>query len=285
MRDFLYGAGAWLLLAARGASAIELDVNSEASVQNAARAIASNIMTRYQNSSNVVGLFPDPYYYWESGLAWDSMINYASLTGDSQWNDLIIEAIFYQRGPDNAFMPPNQTMSLGNDDQSTWALAAMTAAEKDFPIPQGAPISSWAELAVNVFEAQAARWDNDTCNGGLRWQIFSFNNGYNYKNSFTNGNFLQLAARLGRYTGNQTYLDWAESVFYWSIGVGLIDKRAQVFDGTDTSQNCSQINRIQWTASIGTYLSGSAYAVNDVSTEWKSTSSYLALDTSDTNNQ
>ncbi|ODQ76852.1 hypothetical protein LIPSTDRAFT_102095 [Lipomyces starkeyi NRRL Y-11557] len=32
----------------------------------------------------------------------------------------------------------------------------------------------------------AGRWDTSTCNGGLRWQIFESNSGYDYKNTISN---------------------------------------------------------------------------------------------------
>ncbi|KAK5120625.1 hypothetical protein LTR85_005983 [Meristemomyces frigidus] len=262
----LYFAGA--VLAASSASAISLNVNSTDSVTNAAQTIASSIIATYSNSSKVPGLFSAPYYWWESGLVWDTMINYWSLTGDSTYNQLVGEALLFQKGPDNDFMPPNQTKSEGNDDQSFWALAAMTAAERGLPIPQnvtGTP-TSWAQLAQNVFDAQAARWDESTCRGGLRWQIFPFNNGYNYKNSLTNGNFVQLAARLGLYTGNATYIEWAQNVTQWSIDAGLIARTGAVWDGFDTITNCSAPNHIQWTANAGTYLNGAVHASNATTT-------------------
>lgn len=48
----------------------------------------------------------------------------------------------------------------GNDDQSSWGLAAMTAAERSFPAISA--IGSYLTLAQNVFDTQAARWDEKT---------------------------------------------------------------------------------------------------------------------------
>src|SRR5437773_12544718 len=74
----------------------------------------------------------------------------------------------------------------GNDDQAFWAFAVMSAAENKYPDPPaGGP--QWLALAQAVFNLQVSRWDVTNCNGGLRWQIFPFNNGYNYKNSISNG--------------------------------------------------------------------------------------------------
>jgi mannan endo-1,6-alpha-mannosidase len=120
-------------------------------------------------------------------------------------------------------------------------------------------------VAQNVFEDQAARWDDSTCGGGLRWQIFTFNNGYNYKNTFANGQFLALSARLARYTGNKTYSDWAEKAYTWSTTVGLVSTQGSVYDGADVTTNCSAPNHIQWSSTAGAYLYGSAVMYNIVS--------------------
>ena len=249
--------------------AIDLDLNNEDSIRDAAKTITDSIIIRYHKGSGIPGLFGQPYYFWESGLAWDSLINYQYLTGDTSYNDLIFEALMSQVGPERDFMPPNQTKSEGNDDQAYWALAAMTAAEWGFPEPRIRDNSSnvtWVQLAQNVFNEQAARWDNGTCNGGLRWQIFAFNNGYTYKNSMSNGAFFQLANRLRLYTGNETYTDWASSALNWALGVGLIANisdtlnAGSVYDGTSAVDgNCTQINHIEWTATIAQYLAGTAY--------------------------
>jgi mannan endo-1,6-alpha-mannosidase len=251
------------LLFASSVIAIDLDVNDADSIRDAAKTIASSVIDRYHNSSDIPGLFGNEYYFWEGGLAWDSLINYWYQTGDDSHNDIVGEALRFQLGENNDYLPANQTKSEGNDDQTFWALAAMTAAEYSFPSDD--LNTTWADIAINIFNSQAARWDDETCNGGLRWQIFSFNNGYNYKNSISNGNFYQLASRLTRFTGNSTYENWSSRVLEWSQASGLISKDFAVYDGTDSSTNCSDLNHIQWTAYAGTYLAGAAYAYNAVS--------------------
>lgn len=75
-------------------------------------------------------------------------------------------------------------------------MSAMAAAEYNFPNPPaGSP--SWLSLAQAVFNREVARWDNATCGGGVRWQIFITSAGYDYKNSVTNGALFNIAARLG----------------------------------------------------------------------------------------
>ena len=114
---------------------------------------------------------------------WGTLIDYWYLTGDTTYNDLTMQAIQWQTGPDDAFQPPNVTLSLGNDDQGFWGMTAMLAAEEKFPDPP-ADKPQWLALAQGVFNTQASpERHDDTCGGGLRWQIPPTNPGYSYKNS------------------------------------------------------------------------------------------------------
>lgn len=169
----------------------------------------------------------------------------------------------HQVGDNGDFMPANQTRTEGNDDQSFWAFTALMAAEMNFPNPEDDK-PSWLSLAQAVFNEQAARWDEDTCNGGLKWQIYSFNSGYQYKNSISNGCFFDLGARLARYTGNTTYAEWAERTWDWAIKVGVIGERYEVYDGTSETNNCSDVNHVQWSYNNGVFLHGAAHMWNYV---------------------
>ena len=60
------------------------------------------------------------------------------------------------------------------------------------------------------------------------------NAGYDYKNSISNGGFFQIAARLARFTGNASYVEWAEKIWDWTEGIGLMSNTYDIFDGTDT---------------------------------------------------
>jgi mannan endo-1,6-alpha-mannosidase len=200
------------------------------------------------------------------------MVNYWYYTGDTTYNKITSEAILHQTGDEWDFMPVNQTKTLGNDDQGFWGLTAMAAAEVNFPeFPKPAP--GWLALAQGVFNTQADRWDYANCGGGLRWQIFPFNNGYSYKNTISNGCFFNLGARLALYTGNQTYANWATKTWEWVENEGLIDPEYQVFDGTNIGDNCTSKDHNQWTYNAGIYLLGAATMYNMVSrilwiTEW-----------------
>ena len=191
------------------------------------------------------------------------MINYWYYTGDTSYNEVIMQAMLHQAGPDEVFEPLNQTKTLGNDDQAFWGLAAMTAAETNFTSPPEGS-ADWLALAQGVFNRQAERWSEEFCEGGLRWQIFQFNNGYNYKNSISNGCFFNLAARLALYTGNKTYADWAEKTYRWTSQVGLISDKFEVFDGTNIDDNCTRRDSNQWTYNNGVFILGTAAMYNYV---------------------
>jgi mannan endo-1,6-alpha-mannosidase len=211
-----------------------------------------------------------------------TMIDYYHYTGDSSYNDVVSQGLLFQVGPDNDYMPPNQTKDEGNDDQGFWGMAAMLAAETNFPNPpKDQP--QWLALAQAVFNEMASRWDETSCGGGLRWQIFPFNNGFNYKNSIANGCFFNLGARLARYTGNQTYADWATRIWNWEQSIGLIDADYNIFDGASDTENCTIVDKLQWTYNAGIYLHGAAHLFNFTSATapgaasdlWKSRTSAL----------
>ena len=192
-----------------------------------------------------------------------TLIDYWHYTNDSTYNDVIEQALLFQVGQDNDFMPANQTKDEGNDDQGFWGMAAMLAAETNFQNPpKNSP--QWLALAQAVFNEMASRWDTTTCGGGLRWQIFQFNNGFTYKNSIANGCFFNLASRLARYTGNTTYATWAETIWDWEMSIGLIDSKYNIFDGASDTLNCTSIDRLQWTYNAGIYLHGAANMYNYV---------------------
>jgi mannan endo-1,6-alpha-mannosidase len=139
----------------------------------------------------------------------------------------------------------------------------MSAAEVGFSDPpDGTP--GWIAMAQAVFNLMAARWDTSTCGGGLRWQIYSFNAGWTYKNSVANGCLFNIASRLAVYTRNQTYADWATKVWDWESSIGLIGTNYDVYDGSSDVENCTTVDKLQFTYNQGLYLFGSAMMYNYV---------------------
>ncbi|RVX75559.1 hypothetical protein B0A52_00912 [Exophiala mesophila] len=254
-----------LLLLASIAKAINLDVNSRESILHAASLTALDVRQLYKptDPGGKIGKFPfPPYYWWESGAAWGAMIEYYHYTGDKTHLNTTLEAILSQLGPRYDFELESERFDEGNDDQAFWVFAAMSAAEYSLPQPP-APIPPWIRIAQNAWESFASRWMLSTgCNGGLKWQFHAENAGWYYKSTISNGCFFQLSARLARFTGNDTYLHWANRIWDWSEGVGLIDSAYNVYDGTDELINCSAIDHHQWSYNVGVYLYGAASLQN-----------------------
>jgi mannan endo-1,6-alpha-mannosidase len=236
-------------------------------VKDAAKSIADDLISYYVGNTTaaVASVLPyPPYFWWETGAMWGVMLDYWYATGDDTYNDQAAVSIQAQIGEHQDFMPSAQAFDMGNDDQAFWALTALTAAEYNFQNPPaGAP--SWLGLAQAVYNEQTGRWDNSTCGGGIHWQV-NPSGGFHLKNTISNGALMQLAARLARYTNDDSYAQWAGKLWDWMWAVGLIDNQNwSVYDNTDANNNCTSIDRAQWTYNAGTLLMASATMYNYVS--------------------
>ena len=234
------------------------------SILAAAALGASKVVNLYNGnqSGGTLGKWPfPPYYWWESGGAWGGLMEYWHYTGDDSFNDVMQEALIAQLGPNNDFVMAAEAFDTGSDDQAFWVFVAMSAAEYSFPqLP--APHPTWIQIVDNAWRDYVSRWNTSSCNGGLKWQFNPLNAGYYYKNSVSNGAFFQLSARLARFTGNQTYVNWADTIWNWTRDIGLIDSIYNVYDGTDELINCTGIDHHQWSYNVGTFLYGSAVLQN-----------------------
>ncbi|CAG7989919.1 unnamed protein product [Penicillium salamii] len=257
-------------LAAQGALAIDLTIDDEASLKSAAKTVASTMMDYYnaRDSANIPGKMDGTW--WEGGSMFMTLILYWWVTGDTQFNAAVQEGMYFQKGDDD-FFPSNYSQYLGNDDQVFWGLAAITAAEFNYPELDGQP--SWVSLAQGVFNTQYPRWDTSSCHGGMRWQIWPYQNGYLTKNAISNGGLFQLSARLALYTGNKTYAEWAERIWDWSATTPLLkQKNWNIADSTTCGTQCTDHGDFQWTYNYATYISGAAYMhnyTNGTETKWK----------------
>ncbi|KAF6826146.1 cell wall glycosyl hydrolase [Colletotrichum musicola] len=262
---------ALLLLSTQLAAAYDLDTSNHDNIKSIARKMTEDLMSFYDGDKpgKTPGLLPDPYYWWEAGALMGTMIDYWYYTGDDTWNQVVTQGLLHQVGKFNDYMPENQTRTEGNDDQGFWGLAVMSAAEYKFPDPPPDQ-PQWLALAQAVFNTQAARWDPEHCEGGLRWQIFQWNNGYDYKNTISQACFFALAGRLALYTGNSSYAEWADRTWDWMVGVKFISDDYYVYDGGHIQYNCTNIVPYQWTYNAGGMILGAAAMYNYTGTEvWK----------------
>ncbi|KAI1079794.1 glycoside hydrolase family 76 protein [Whalleya microplaca] len=258
--------------------ALEVNLDSQDSIRSAAKQVAYDLMSFYHGneSGQIIGILPGPppggdYYWWQGGALWGTMMDYWHFTGDATYNDVVSQAMLFQTGDAKDYMPNNWSLSLGNDDQSFWGMSAMLAAEVKFPDPpEGQP--QWLALAQAVWTEQASPERHDeTCGGGLRWQIFSTNKGYDYKNTIANAAFFNMGARLARYLNNETYAKVATDTYNWMKGLNYIDDDFNVFDGGHVPQNCTDVNRQQFSYNAAVLLLGCAYMYDytNHSKEWE----------------
>ncbi|EAQ83124.1 hypothetical protein CHGG_10942 [Chaetomium globosum CBS 148.51] len=253
-----------LLLAAPGASAqaakLKVDLDSPSSIRSAAKVVAANLMTYYHGDEpgQTPGILPGPppaapYYWWQAGAMWGTIVDYWFYTGDNQYNaEALRSMVFQAEAPVNAYMPRNWTASLGNDDQGFWGMAAMLAAEVNFPNPpEDQP--QWLALAQAVFNTQVVRWETADCAGGLRWQVEHTNGGYDYKNTIANGRVPQHRLAPGPLHPERDDYN--------------------VMDGGHIPFNCTDVNPVQFSANAAILIHAAAvmynYTEGNARTKWK----------------
>ncbi|KAI6350747.1 hypothetical protein MCOR25_010421 [Pyricularia grisea] len=258
-------ASALGLALTRIAQAYTLDPNSTDSVKMISRQIADDMIDNYYFGhlpGNQPGILPKPYYWWEGGALMGALIDYWYYTGDTKFNKMTMEGLLAQVGEEKDYMPAAQAFNEGNDDQGFWGVAVMAAAEYRFPDPPPDK-PQWLALAQAVFNTQASRWDMGNCNGGLRWQVYDWNNGFDYKNTISQGCFFNIASRLALYTGNTTYAEWADRAWDWIWGIGIINTETWwIQDGARIAGNCTNITPYVWTYNTGVLMHGVAAMYN-----------------------
>ncbi|KAK6218121.1 hypothetical protein LQW54_002871 [Pestalotiopsis sp. IQ-011] len=267
-----------LLLAVPGIlGAITVDINDAESVKAAASLVAEDLLTSFYHGNEpgqTPGVFDDTHYYWWSGSAlWATLLDFRARTGNTSYDDIVLQALQWQVGQGYDYLPANWSATEGNDDQSLWAQAALTATQTNFTEPADAE-AQWLGLAQNVFDEQsddARRVDDgdSTCNGALRWQIFTFNTGYNYVNTLANGLYFSVGAQLAWLNDNKTASDEAIKTYDALTSIGLVTDDFAAYDGVAVPE-CDSINKLQFSEAAGILLQGAAYTYNYTSDDvWK----------------
>lgn len=243
--------------------AVAIDVDSHDSICKALYYIQEGEWNYYDGfrKGGTIGMVVSPYYWWNAGEMFGGLVDYYTFcdSSNSTLEGWILDAMYHQAGAQFDYVPANQSLVEGNDDQGIWGLAVMQAVERNFTNPEG---HSWLELTQAVYNTMWARWDTDHCGGGLRWQIFTWNGGYNYKNTISNGCLFHIAARLARYTKLDNYSNTAETVWNWMESVEFItEKNGQMYiqDGATIDDNCTDFTKTEWSYSYGILMAGCAY--------------------------
>jgi mannan endo-1,6-alpha-mannosidase len=87
-----------------------------------------------------------------------------------------------------------------------------------------------------------------------------------------NGIFFNLGARLARYTGNDTYAKYANETWDWIEKIGFLNNETYaVYDGAHVEDNCTDINKQEFSYNNAVFTLGAAHMYNytDGSELWK----------------
>lgn len=99
-------AVAGALALAQLTAGLQIDVNDTDGIKSAASTVAYGMVVYYQG--NETGMIPgelgDPYYWWEAGAMFNSLINYWYYTGDTTYNQIVKQGLQFQIGPDDNYM-------------------------------------------------------------------------------------------------------------------------------------------------------------------------------------
>lgn len=103
---FLQHVAASTLAVAHVANGLDITINDTSSIDSALSTIAYGMVKYYQgNESGMIpGELGDPYYWWECGAMFNSLINYWYYTGDTTYNAIVKQGMIFQVGPDNDYM-------------------------------------------------------------------------------------------------------------------------------------------------------------------------------------
>ncbi|KXJ89888.1 mannan endo-1,6-alpha-mannosidase DCW1 [Microdochium bolleyi] len=284
-RPLRWLAAAGILARTAVAALPPVDFDDNNSIAAAAKLVAEDMLSFYPRYASdppgwTLGILPGPpppkaageqqmpgmYYWWHGGAMWGTLIDYRHRFGDKSFDKYITESLLHQTGKNNDFNPANWSLSMGNDDQAFWAMAALGAAETGYPDPpEDQP--QWLALAQGTLHSQINPQrrivdQSNPCNWGLRWQVFPQNNGYDYVNTISNGCFMNMAARTGRYTGNKTYLDLAERTYDLLKELKYIDENFEVHDGGHEKKQCKDINKLTFSYNAAILMQSCAYMYN-----------------------
>lgn len=191
-----------------------------------------------------------------------SLIPFWNTTKDTKYNNLIIARMDSQRS--TIF---NSSYNSTNTKPSTaiWGLAAMAAAEVDFPTNSS---ESWFSCAVTLHSK--VMWkDGQSCTDGLPPD--SPNLIGQQFGSFT-GIYFQLTSRLAYASSGERqrfFADRASAVWSWSVHNLILNESDWTINslvaGTDNDTACFLLKDWRLASSYGLWLSGAAYMFKMVS--------------------
>ena len=199
--------------------------------------------------------------WYESGIFWDALMNYAKITKDHQYTTVVSNALSQASyGDAQSFLGTSAMQKLfetiggkWNDDLNWWALATLTGAElygmKQTLVSTSA--ATYGGITENTFNQVQSDWDA-SCGGGIWWSRDRSNpKTKDYKSVITNAQQMMIATRLYGLTKNGTYLELAKQNYQWMKSIGLITSAWHVLDGVTYSPNGCVLSEKEFSYSYG----------------------------------
>ncbi|OJZ80995.1 glycoside hydrolase family 76 protein [Aspergillus luchuensis CBS 106.47] len=253
-------------------AALDLDINSTQSIKDAATVTVQNTLTNSSLSGNVNPVYGDSneWIFNSSTVeAWlySTLIPYWNLTGNDTYNELISKRMYSMAGlelGDSWSESDNDT----NMNHAAWALAAVTAAEMDFPADSSK--KSWLTYAGQAQGTLRSTFKfQDICGGGLEIanDAVQETNG-SMKDALSNGEFLQLSSRLAYITtgdNQSSYADDAIMIWDWCVKNDMLVESNWTINylvtNTTATGNCTAMatTNAEYTYFYGLYMSSAAY--------------------------
>ncbi|KAL8282922.1 hypothetical protein RB600_006090 [Gaeumannomyces tritici] len=275
LRKPAVACAALLLLGGAAAASFQLDTPQH--VLDAARDLAYDSMALYEGNrsghtpgklSELDPMDDGPYWWWHGAVFLSAYVDYWARTGDATYAKVVAEGLLAQKGEGADYYPSEQRALMSNHHQCSWAVAAMLAAESEMASPAK---PDWLRLAQNAFDMQAARFEfeekplgeNYNCGGGLRSDIDSRAISFYRKDTLANTCFMNLGARLAKFTGNETYAKYSERAWNWMWNIEYIDHQTYaVYYGAAMNHNCTGMAKQRYSGSASWLTEGAAFMYN-----------------------
>ncbi|CDM28454.1 Glycoside hydrolase, family 76 [Penicillium roqueforti FM164] len=257
------GYAAWLMSSLTRVSAIDLDINSTESIQNAATIQVTNLLSNSTIDGSVSPLSDDPFHgVKDEASVYITLLAFWDTTKNSNYNNLVIDRMDSQRP--TIF---NSSYNSTNTRPSTaiWGLAAMTAAEVGFPTDSS---ESWFNCAVNLHSK--LMWKSGHfCTDGLSPDS---QNLIGQQFGYLTGTYFQLTSRIAYASSGEQrrfFADRASAVWSWSVKNHILNESDWTINslvaGMDNNTACFVLKDWRLASSYGLWLSGAAYMFKMVS--------------------
>ncbi|RAK98141.1 glycoside hydrolase family 76 protein [Aspergillus ibericus CBS 121593] len=271
------------LLLAGCVSAIDFNITKTDTIKTAAATQLQNLLSTADFNGTINPIYSTGY---PEGMLYMSLIPYWNATKNTTYNEHIIARMHNQS--DTIYSGVWEEVDVLTSEFVAWGLAAVTAAEVDFP---GTPSnSSWLAYAKKVAYTLDLTIDQGSvCHGGL-YDDESDEHGTQF-DWFDNGAYFQLVSRIAAASSGSdqgTYAEYADSAWSWSETNGMVNTTAwsvseMVSNKTANASSCAATSTSRWTWAYGLYLSGAAHMYQATKSEvWLNRTEGLLNSTLDT---